>query len=93
MGFNAARTKWSVDRLDTPLKDVTTPECDVATTDEIRATMLPPTTADNPQPQAAQPYHRNPPQVGTRRGCAAQTYLPPLHRTDMSTLFTTYVAG
>ena len=64
MGFNAVRIEWSVDGLATAPKDFTTPDCTIATTDATKASMLPPTTADTPQPPGDPTLPQDPPTSG-----------------------------
>lgn len=92
MGFNAARVEWSVDGLDTPVKDVTTPECDIATTDEIRATMLPPTTADTPQPTGNPGLPQDPPTSAHQKGLCSSD-LPTTSTQDRYVYLVHYLCG
>ena len=92
MGFNAARIEWSVDGLSAPPLDVTTPECDIATTDEIRATMLPPTTPDTPQPTGNPALPLDPPTSGHQGGVCSSD-LPITSTQDRYVYLVHYLCG
>lgn len=92
MGFNAARIEWSVDGLATPPKDVSTPKCDIATTDAIRATMLPPNTADTPQPTGNPALPQDPP-ISGHQGGVCSSDLPTTSTKDRYVYMVQYLCG
>lgn len=63
MGFNAVRIEWSVDGLAATPKTFSTDSCHIATTADIRSSMLPPTTADTPQPTGTPTLPEDPPTI------------------------------
>lgn len=66
MGFNAVRVEWSVNGLAASPKDFQTDNCPIATTDDIRSSMLPPTTADTPQPTGNLTLPQDPPTIANK---------------------------
>lgn len=92
MGFNAARIEWSVNGLAHPPKDVSTPGCDIATTDEIRASLLPPTTADTPQPTGNPALPQDPPTSGIQKGVCSSD-LPTTSTRDRYVYLVHYLCG
>ncbi len=92
MGFNAARIEWSVDGLATAPKEFTTADCDIATTADIQASMLPPTTADTPQPTGTPTLPQQPPTTGTT-GDVCSSDLPNTSTQDRYVYLVHYLCG
>ncbi len=92
MGFNAARIEWSVDGLATAPKEFTTVDCDIATTADIQASMLPPTTADTPQPTGTPTLPQQPPTTGTT-GDVCSSDLPNTSTQDRYVYLVHYLCG
>ena len=92
MGFNAVRIEWSVDGLATAPKDFTTPDCTIATTDAIKASMLPPTTADTPQPTGNPTLPQDPPTSGYT-GDVCSSDLPNTSTQDRYVYLVHYLCG
>ncbi len=92
MGFNAARIEWSVDGLATAAKAFTTTDCDIATTADIQASMLPPTTADTPQPTGTPTLPQQPPTTGTT-GDVCSSDLPNTSTQDRYVYLVHYLCG
>ena len=92
MGFNAARIEWSVDGLATAPKTFTTTDCDIATTADIQASMLPPTTADTPQPTGTPTLPQQPPTTGTT-GDVCSSDLPNTSTQDRYVYLVHYLCG
>lgn len=92
MGFNAARVEWAVDGISMLNIDVSTEDCDIATTDAIRATLLPPTTADTPQPAGNPSLPQNPPTSGHQGGVCSSD-LPTTSTRDRYVYLVHYLCG
>ena len=92
MGFNAARIEWSVDGLAAAPKDFRTSNCDVASTADIRSTMLPPSTADTPQPTGTPELQLDPPSSGINSGVCSSD-LPNNSTQDRYVYLVHYLCG
>lgn len=92
MGFNAARIEWSVDGLATAPKDFANSSCTIATTADIQASMLPPTTADTPQPTGTPTLPQQPPTTGTT-GDVCSSDLPNTSTQDRYVYMVHYLCG
>lgn len=92
MGFNAARIEWSVDGLATAPKDFANSSCTIATTADIQASMLPPTTADTPQPTGTPTLPQQPPTTGTT-GDVCSSDLPNTSTQDRYVYLVHYLCG
>ena len=90
MGFNAVRIEWSVDGLAATPEDFQTDSCDIATTADIQATMLPPTTADTPQPTGNVTLPEDPPTI-SNKVCSAD--LPTNSTQDRYVYLVHYLCG
>lgn len=90
MGFNAVRIEWSVDGLTTAPKDFQTDSCSIASTADIRSSMLPPTAADTPHPSGSPTLPQDPPTI-SNKVCSAD--LPNTNTTDRYVYLVHYLCG
>ena len=63
MGFNAARLEWNVAGLEKTPKSVSTPNCNIADTERIQRSLLPPDYADTAQPSGRPALPMDPPTI------------------------------
>lgn len=90
MGFNAARLEWNTVGLQTPPRAVTTYNCDIASTADIKDSLLPPSSVDTPKPKGYPTLPQNPPSI---TGGVCSSDLPTTSTTDRFVYMANYLCS
>ena len=90
MGFNAARLEWNTIGLQALPRAVTTYNCDIASTADIKHSLLPPSSLDSPQPEGDPALPQDPPSIS---GGVCSSDLPTNSTTDRFAYMANYLCS